>query len=161
MPSDVEIVLQTLPRVHFACRSRGGSVPESGVEVSEHQARILALLDPNDPAMVTELADVMGVTASTMSLNLKRLEGRGLIERQRDPADRRVMNVRLSGEGARMRESLSELDVARVDAMLRALGRDERRVAIQGLVALAEAADAVLAGATPSPWSGHARGDST
>jgi DNA-binding MarR family transcriptional regulator len=145
MASDVEIVLQTLPRIHFALRARGVSDPEGGVDVSEHQARILGLLDLDDPAMVTELAEAMGVTASTMSLNLKRLERAGLITRGRDPADRRVMNVRLSPAGSRIREGLGELDVGRVDALLRALGRDERRGALQGLVALAEAADALHA----------------
>lgn len=155
MPSDVEIVLQTLPRIHFACRTRVSRTAE-GMEVSEHQARILAVLDPDDPAMVTELADAMGVTASTMSLNLKRLEERGLVTRDRDPADRRVMNVRLSPLGAAVREGLSELDIGRVDALLRSLGREERRVALQGLVALAEAADAVVSGAGASPASDRA-----
>jgi DNA-binding MarR family transcriptional regulator len=158
MASDVEIVLQTLPRIHFALRARGVSDPELGVAVSEHQGRILALLHLDDPAMVTELAEAMGVTASTMSLNLKRLEARGLITRERDPADRRVMNVRLSPDGARIREGLGELDVARVDALLRTLGREERRVALQGLVALAEAADALRAGGGGS-WPTDAGGE--
>lgn len=158
MPSDVEIVLQTLPRIHFACRARVSRVRE-GLEVSEHQGRILALLDPDDPAMVTELAEAMGVTASTMSLNLKRLEERGLITRDRDPADRRVMNVRLSPLGAEVSESLAELDIGRVDALVRSLSREERRVALQGLVALAEAADAVVSGAA-APWP-HEPADDT
>lgn len=149
MPSDVEIVLQTLPRIHFACRARVSRV--DGLEVSEHQARILGLLDADDPAMVTELAEAMGVTASTMSLNLKRLEDRGLITRDRDPSDRRVMNVRLSAFGVEVSERLGELDVGRVDALVRSLGREERRLALQGLVMLAEAADAVVAG-TVGAW---------
>ena len=146
MASDVETVLQTLPRIHFACRMHGGVGP-AGQAVSEHQARILRLLDPEDPAMVGELAEAMGVTPSTMSLNLTRLEAAGLITRERDPADRRVMNVRLSAAGAEVRDASGELDVARVDAILRTLDREERRLALQGLVALAEAADAVVAGA--------------
>ncbi|HUF74885.1 MAG TPA: MarR family transcriptional regulator [Longimicrobiales bacterium] len=150
MASDVDIVLQTLPRIHFACRTRGGTGPE-GQEVSEHQARLLRLLDAEDPAMVTELAEAMGVTPSTMSLNLTRLEAAGLITRERDPADRRVMNVRLSASGVEVREATGELDVGRVDAILRTLDREERRLVLRGLVALAEAADAVVAGAG-APW---------
>jgi MarR family transcriptional regulator, organic hydroperoxide resistance regulator len=146
MASDVDIVLQTLPRIHLACRARGATGP-TGQPVSDHQARIPRLLDPEDPAMVTELAEAMGVTPSTMSLNLTRLEAAGLITRERDPADRRVMNVRLSAAGAEVCEATGELDVGRVDTILRMLGRDERRAVLQGLVALAEAADAVVAGA--------------
>ena len=156
MASDVEIVLQTLPRIHFACRARGGTGP-TGRAVSEHQARILRLLDAEDPAMVTELAEALGVTPSTMSLNLTRLEAAGLVTRERDPADRRVMNVRLSVAGAELRESAGELDVDRVDAVLRALGRTERRIVLQGLVALAEAADAVVAGGAAA-WPGDGEG---
>jgi len=145
MASDVEIVLQTLPRIHFACRASGVRDRRRESAVSEHQARILALLDPDDPAMVTELADAMGVTASTMSLNLTRLERSGLIARERDPADRRVMNVRLTPAGAELREGLAELDVGRVDALLRTLGRDERPAVLAGLIRLADAADALIA----------------
>ena len=157
MASDVQLVSEMLSRIHFACRARVTRVGD-GLEVSEHQARILGLLDPDDPAMVSELAEAMGVTASTMSLNLKRLEERGLITRQRDPADRRVMNVRLSGYGAEVREGLGELDVARVDAVLRALGREERRLALRGLLVLAEAADAVVAGTAVAAWSREPEG---
>jgi DNA-binding MarR family transcriptional regulator len=149
MTSELDIVLQTLPRIHFACRARGGTDPATGRQVSEHQARILGMLDEHDPAMVTELAEALGVTPSTMSLNLKRLEVNGLVTRKRDPADRRVMNVLLSPTGARVVEGLEELDVARVDRLLRSLRLEERRVALQGLVVLADAADALTAGRLP------------
>jgi 5'-methylthioadenosine phosphorylase len=145
MASDVEIVLRTLPRIHFACRARGVRDRLRDAMVSEHQARILALLDVEDPAMVSEVAEAMGVTASTMSLNLTRLERSGLVARERDPADRRVMNVRLTLSGAALLEELSELDVGRVDALLRTLGREERPSVLAGLIRLADAADALIA----------------
>ena len=109
--SDLEIVLQALPRVHDACRSRhapGEPIADGGV--SDHQARILGYLDGSDPTMVTELAEHMGVTPSTMSLNLKRLREAGLVTSTRDPDDRRVMNVRLTTEGVRARETLGRLN---------------------------------------------------
>jgi DNA-binding MarR family transcriptional regulator len=94
--------------------------------------------------MVTELAEHMGVTASTMSLNLKRLREMGLVTSQRDPSDRRVMNVRLTQEGVQVRNELSALDPARVDAMLRSLGPEGRARAVLGLRLLAEAAEGLL-----------------
>lgn len=142
--SDIETVLWALPRIHDACRGRrppGGS--ESG-GVTDHQAKILSHLDGTDPTMVTELADHMDVTPSTMSLNLKRLRQAGLVTRERDPSDRRVMNVRLTPEGVRARDTLGALDSARVDAMLRALGPEGRAQAMTGLRLLADAAEAVL-----------------
>ena len=139
--SDLQIVLSTLPRIHEACRARSFPGLVSRGSVSDHQVRILSLLDEADPTMVTELAEHMGVTASTMSLNLKRLRERGLVSSARDPSDRRVMNVHLTEEGVRVRDALSALDPTRVDALLRRLGPEGRARAVLGLRLLAEAAD--------------------
>ena len=143
--SDVRIILGAYPRIHFACRAREVRDAEGGGVLSEHQARICSHLDAADPVMVTELAEYMGVTASTMSLNLTRLEGGGFIFRERDPEDRRVMNVRLTESGERIRDSLTVLDPDRVDALLQGLRPEERRRAVEGLALLADAADALVA----------------
>ncbi len=149
--SDVEIVLSAFPRLHFACRAREVRDVVGGGVLTEHQARILSHLDAADPTMVTELADYMGVTPSTMSLNLKRLRDAGFVCRERDPEDRRVMNVRLTEAGERIRDALTVLDPERVHAMLRGLRPEDRRWAVRGLALLAEAADALVArGANPS-----------
>ena len=93
--------------------------------------------------MVGELAEHLGVTASTMSLTLSRLEMGGFILRERDAADRRVMNVLLTDHGERMREGLADLDPDRVHRMLQHLDPESRRLALRGLGLLAEAADAL------------------
>lgn len=112
--------------------------------MSAHQAGVLAHLDEGDPTMVGELADFLGVTPSTMSLTLKRLEEAGYIRRDRDPADRRVMNVRLTEAGVRVRASSTSLDLDRVDGLLRGLSPLQRAEALRGLVLLADAADALI-----------------
>lgn len=139
--SDITRVLTAVPRILEVCRTRGMVDGETGLAVSENQTRILRQLDDRDPTMVGELAEFMGVTPSTMSLNLKRLEEAGLIRRSRDPDDRRVMNVVLTGTGRRIRDRTSLLDPGRVDALLRTLRPRERSQALDGLVLLAEAAD--------------------
>jgi len=96
--------------------------------------------------MVTELAQHMRVTPSTMSLNLKRLREAGFVSSERDPDDKRVMNVRLTDSGVGARDALSELDPVRVDALLQRLGPEGRQRAIVGLRLLAEAADAMTGG---------------
>ena len=143
--SDVDQVLSALPRVLFACRPR--SVPDSPGRpgVSPHQAHILSQLDAEDPTMVGELAESLGVTASTMSLNLKRLREAGLVFCDREPDDRRVMNVRLTEAGERARDASRPLDADRVDALLGGLWPEDRRRALEGLAILADAADALLA----------------
>ena len=143
--SDIETVLSALPRIQFACRATLVRDPISGTLLTEGQARILSQLHTTDPTMVTELAEYMGVTASTMSLNLKRLSETGFISRERDPDDGRVMNVRLTESGGMIRESLRELDPGRVEAMLTSLSGEERRLVVRGLAVLADAADGLVA----------------
>lgn len=137
--SDFALVIRTLDRVAFACRAL--QVEAADTQISAHQAQLLSYLDERDPTMVGELAEHMGVTPSTMSLTLKRLEGVGLVRRDRDPADRRVVDVRLTEEGTRVRDAHSDLDAERVERMLSLLDPGERRAVVQGLALLADAAD--------------------
>ncbi|MEQ1857048.1 MAG: MarR family winged helix-turn-helix transcriptional regulator [Longimicrobiales bacterium] len=138
--------MSTFPRILFACRSRQPKGVGNGPRVSAHQAHILAQLDVVDPAMVGELAGSLGVTASTMSLNLKRLREAGLVTCERDPEDRRVMNVRLTGAGELARDAARPLDAERVEAMLDGLWPEDRRRAVEALSVLADAAEILLVG---------------
>ena len=138
--ADFQTVLDALPWIRAAGRPRFHQDPEGGTRVSAHQARVLALLHPRDPAMVGELAEHLGVTASTMSLTLKRLEEAGYVRRDRDPLDRRVTNVRLTEAGVRVRDGTRELDPERVERMLSLLTPEERRDALRGVTLLALAA---------------------
>lgn len=139
--SDVDVVVRAVSRIVEACRSRGARDAESRTVVTDKQARILRQLDDRDPTMVGELAEFFGVTASTMSLNLRRLDDLGCVTRDRDPDDRRVMNVRLTDRGRRLRDASSPLDPSRVDAALRALRPEEREQALEGIALLADGAD--------------------
>lgn len=142
--SDIALVVRALPRVSYACRARHAVDPATGDAVSAHQGEILSQLDAEDPTMVGELAAHMGVTASTMSLTLKRLEGAGYVRRDRDPEDRRVINVRLTGAGERIRDARNALDPERVASMLSLLDPRDRQEALRGLALLAEAADGLV-----------------
>lgn len=136
--SDVDVVRDGVLSLMEACRTTGVVDPEAVASVSGHQARLLRQLDEADPTMVGELADFFGVTPSTMSLNLKRLEEVGCVRRSRDPADRRVVNVRLTATGARIKEMTSALDSAKVDAVLGSLRPEERARAVEGVTLLVE-----------------------
>lgn len=143
--SDTAFLTTILPRIVFACRSRGMIDAESDVSLTENQMRTLSYLDPDDPTMVTELADFIGVTPSTMSLNLKRLEAGGYVSRLRDPHDRRARNVRLTADGKRVVDAHRAFDPERVARVLEHLRPEDRQRAVEGIAILAEAADASIA----------------
>ncbi|MDG2281909.1 MAG: MarR family transcriptional regulator [Longimicrobiales bacterium] len=138
--SDIDVVLHVMPRIWELLRVRSWDRGRGRGRVTEHQIRLLRQLDHTDPVMVGELAEYLGVTPSTMSLNLKRLEEAGLVTRSRAPEDRRAMNVLLTAEGTVLRDSVPVLDPARVDTLLTSMRPDDRERAMRGLSLLAEAA---------------------
>jgi DNA-binding MarR family transcriptional regulator len=139
--ADYESLLDAVARIQRACGPRYAQDPEGGMRVSAHQGRVLGFLDERDPTMVGELADHLGVTASTMSLTLTRLEGAGYVRRDRDPLDRRVANVRLTEAGVRARDAFRELDPARIGRMLDLLDPAQRRDVLRALALLGGVAD--------------------
>lgn len=138
-------LLAFYPRVFLACHREHRRHPRSGQRISHQQASILDHLDESEPISVSRLARHMDVTASTMSLNLDRLERSGLIIRRRDAGDARRVLVRLSGAGARLKADQQVLDPQCVRELLAMLTPPGREQAIAGLQLLAGAADALMA----------------
>ncbi len=95
------------------------------------------------------LARHMGVTASTMSLSVDRLERLGYVKRTRDAHDRRRVHLRLTPAGARVKAAQSVLEPHRVRGMLAQLARGERDAGIRGLEILAAAAERYMATGPP------------
>lgn len=127
-------------QIYFACHTRHVHDPESGTRVSARQASILSHLDAVEPTPVSELATHMGVTVSTMSLALDRLERQGYVVRARAEQDARIRHVRLTPAGERLRTAQKVLDPRLVQAMLGRLSPTDRRDALRGLELLGAAA---------------------
>jgi DNA-binding MarR family transcriptional regulator len=127
-------------QIYFACHTRHVHDPDSGTKVSARQASILSHLDSVEPTPVSALAAHLGVTVSTMSISLDRLERQGYIVRARAETDARVRHVRLTPAGERVRTAQKVLEPRLVRAMLSRLSPAERRVALRGLELLGSAA---------------------
>jgi DNA-binding MarR family transcriptional regulator len=141
MQSDaVQQLMEFYPRIYFACHRRHVRDPQSKRVLSAHQGSILDHLDAREPVMLLELARHMGVTASTMSLEVQQLVEKGYVTRDRDRQDGRRLMLRLSASGVRVREANSVLDTERVSKMLARLSPEERAAGIAGLALLAKAA---------------------
>lgn len=68
----------------------------------------------------TELAERIGVEGPTLVRHLDRMSGDGLLERLRDPADRRVARIRLTEAGRRRYRELAKV-ADTLDTQLRSL----------------------------------------
>lgn len=140
MQDEIARVLDTYPRIYFACHTRHVRDAQTGTTLSAHQASILDHLDEIAPTALLDLAAHMGVTPSTMSIAIERLVQGKYVTRTRDAHDRRRLNLRLTPAGVRIKSEKSVLDPARVRAMLECLSGPERRDALAGLALLARAA---------------------
>lgn len=83
-----------------------------------------------------ELAEHMGIEGPTMVRHLDRLEGEGLIERRRDPRDRRVTRITVTQAGARVLADLEAVTTAMDTEIGALLGREEYRAAFDTLARL-------------------------
>ena len=152
---DVARLMAAYPRIFFACHQRHVRDPEGGGELSSHQASILSHLDSAEPTRISELAGHMGVTVSTMSLSVKRLERRGYVRRDPDPDDRRAVGLRLTEAGERMVEAQTVLEPGLVARLLERLPPGERERALEGLDSLARAADELVRSGEARRRGGH------
>lgn len=91
------------------------------------------------PVRLGELAQRLGITPSTLTRNLARLESDGLVAREADPADARAARVKLTAAGGRAAERVVEQEVAFARSILDRLGPRRGDV----LAALAELLGAV------------------
>lgn len=149
--------MELYPRIFFACHARHRRDPRTRRRISAHQGSILDHLDAVEPTSMNGLARHMGVTASTMSLSVDRLERLGYVKRTRDARDRRRVRLTLTPAGVRVKEAQSVLEPERVCGMLAQLTPARREAGVRGLEILAEAAERYMASGPPRKLIGLER----
>jgi DNA-binding MarR family transcriptional regulator len=82
---------------------------EAGLGLTPGDGRTLAYAARTGPVRQNVLAERIGVEAMTLSGSIDRLEVRGLVTRQPDPADRRAKVVHLTDAGEEMLERIQPL----------------------------------------------------
>lgn len=129
------------PKIYFACHTRHVTDSDTGIKLTANQASILDHLDIDEPITLFDLAMHMGVTPSTMSISVERIVKLGYVKRQKDKKDARKINLTLTSQGFKIKESKSVLDPYLVQAVLSRLNTTEKKLALDGLGLLAYAAE--------------------
>ncbi|RSN36748.1 MarR family transcriptional regulator [Amycolatopsis sp. WAC 04169] len=96
-------------------------------EYSLSEARVIFELAQQDQTQVTDLRKRLDLDAGYASRLLVRLEGRGLLTRERSDEDARRQIVRLTENGRKAFAVLDERSVGRIGTLLGRFGDDEQR----------------------------------
>lgn len=123
-----ELVASTtflLKRLGFAAKERAIQAYEpTGLNPYHHA--VLLLLDEGSRETQGAIADSLGYDRGQLVGLLDELEQQGLVERRRDPSDRRRHTVRLTPAGRRELSELRALTRTLEDEFLAALGERDR-----------------------------------
>ena len=126
-----------LKRLGFTAKSRSLEVYEQEGLSPYHHA-ILALLDEGAAETQAAIADALGYDRGTLVGLLDELEEKDLVERKRDPDDRRRHLVRQTAAGKRMLARLRTVSARLEDEFLAPLDAEQREALHTLLRRLAE-----------------------
>ncbi len=120
---------------------RRASHPVHRAEMTPEQYWLLRLLNRRGALSIGELAEALGVTGSSVTTACKRLEKAGLVTRERQVDDERMVRVMLTGQGLARVESWQQQRRELLTQLLAPLDQDEQRTLQRLLERVLETAD--------------------
>ena len=136
----VRAIQRHYPQIYLACHVDHVRTKSNRYHLSAHDSSVLAHLDENEATLAGRLAQHLGVSNSTLSAPLKRLESLGYLTRAPRSRDRRQIELRLMPAGAEAMSASSVLDGKRLARVLERLSGAQQERAVAGLGLLAAAA---------------------
>ncbi|MEL6491974.1 MAG: MarR family transcriptional regulator [Cyanobacteria bacterium J06621_3] len=110
-----------------------------GQPVAVAEAHALMVLMQEQPLSQGMLSNRLSLEKSTVSRLLSGLEKRGWIERDRNPDDRRIVEVALTEAGKQTAESLSTARQSKFDRVMQAIPEDQQTKVVDALQILVRA----------------------
>ena len=128
--------------------------PAAGLSLTA--AATLAALERSGPSRLTWLAVQEGVTQPAMTQLIARLQESGLVCRDADPADGRVVRVRLTDEGRALLARRRAVRAERLAAILTRLSQEDQAALAAALPAMDALANAQRDGSLAASSYGRA-----
>lgn len=120
----IDAIVDELHQMIGSLRCAGtGRMVKAGISMTH--LHILWVLEHHGELPMSRLADMLDVSFSNATGLIDRMEERGLVERIRVPDDRRVVIVRASEKGSRMRDEIEALKQDRMRSILGRLAPDQ------------------------------------
>ena len=120
---------------------RGLSHPVRRAEITPEQYWLLRLLSHASSLSISELAHELGIAASSATVACKRLEKAGLLTRERQADDERMVRVALTEQGRARIEAWRRRKREALTDMLSVLDQDEQHELQRILERVLEAAN--------------------
>ncbi|MDM7999722.1 MAG: MarR family transcriptional regulator [Dehalococcoidia bacterium] len=111
------------------------------LDLTAGQLRALLLLYTNGPTRMSDISSSLGVSMATATGIIDRMVERGIVIRESDPNDRRIVRCRVSREGEKVISGLWRSWSERAKVMLRALDRPKLLAVRAFLEAMLEAGE--------------------
>jgi DNA-binding MarR family transcriptional regulator len=121
------------------------------LDVNLTQASLLGYIAEFGGTSQTQLADRLGIGRASIGAVVDQLEARRLVERQPNPADRRVWLVAITEQGSDMATQISEVDAVLRAELRRGIGREERQALAWVMTRLQQNLQTVITTALPTP----------
>jgi DNA-binding MarR family transcriptional regulator len=139
--TDNELIESTLELSERAFRELFPILPKEwlNLDLSTPQLKVVLLLLVNGPCRMSLIASSLGVSLATGTGVVDRLVERGIVVREGDPEDRRVVLCRLSSKGEKILVGLMQLARNHAEMMFRSLSPEKLMAVRAGLEALLEA----------------------
>jgi DNA-binding MarR family transcriptional regulator len=107
-------------------------------DLSPHQARALRVVCAGDGVRLSDLAEALRIAPRSATEVADGLQGRGLVERSADPADRRAVLLRPTAEGRRVQREVAAARAADSAELFGRLSAEDRSTLARILRALAD-----------------------
>jgi DNA-binding MarR family transcriptional regulator len=113
------------------------------LDLTMSQLKVVLLLFISGPTRMGVIASELGVSLATASGVVERLVERGILLREGDAGDRRVVLCRLSDEGERLIGNLWQLSRDQVGELMQVMAPSKLLIIVEMLQALLEAGEAM------------------
>jgi DNA-binding MarR family transcriptional regulator len=124
-----------------------------GGRLSLVHLNVLLILEADGALPMRVLAQAMDVSQASATGIVDRMEQRGLVERQRDAADRRIVRVAITDEGRRLVAGMANERREHLAQMLAEFTDDELRAFLIGAIAMRRARERFHAAPIPQETS--------
>jgi len=133
--TDEELLLAFIKRYHTLRRLIKADMARTlgDMHLSHMQLMTLKTLSHQGPCGVSELGERLGLSASTVSGLLDRLEAKGVVERTRDESDRRKVLITLTPEARKMAKRLHASFKDLLETLVTSLTRDDMEAMLRGM----------------------------